>query len=208
MRQLARDGVPFAFEDVGRGAPPVLLVHDLGDDHTSFAQQIEHFRHSHRVVAVDLRGHGRSGGPEGGHTIAESAADLAWLCYELGVYLPAVVGHGVGGAIAIELATRYPNLPAAVVALDAPAGSPTGPDAASDPSEASCHVPVLYVDAGSEAAYLGHLQERCPRLTVSRFEEAGHLLHLEWPDQINALIDSFLASPEREWWLARHISQQ
>ena len=208
MRQLVRDGVALAFEDVGRGAPPVLLIHDLGDDHSSFMQQIEHFRRGHRVVAVDLRGHGESGGPEGSHTIAESADDLAWLCYELGVYMPAVVGHGLGGAIALELATRYPELPAAVVALDAPIGSLVETGAASESEVACCLVPVLYVEAGSEAAYLGHLRERCPRLTVSRFEEAGHLLHLEWPDQINALIDSFLASPEQEWWLARDISQQ
>jgi pimeloyl-ACP methyl ester carboxylesterase len=193
MRQLARDGVALAFKDVGKGAPPILLVHDQGSDHSSFGPQIEHFRRDHRVVAVDLRGHGQSGGQKSGQTPAELASDIAWLCYELGVHLPAVVGHGLGGAVALEMATRYPDLPAAVVALDTPIGPPaeTGSNrhSLSDPFG----VPLLYVDAGGEATDLGHLREMCPHLTVSRFEEAGHRLHLEWPEQINALIESFLA---------------
>lgn len=193
MRQLARDGVALAFKDVGKGAPPILLVHDRGSDHTSFGPQIEHFRRDHRVVAVDLRGHGQSGGQQGGQTTAELAGDIAWLCYELGVHLPAVVGHGLGGAVALEMATRYPDLPAAVVALDTPIGLPAETDASRHSLSGPCGVPLLYVDAGGEATDLSHLREMCPHLTVSKFEEGGHRLHLEWPEQINALIESFLA---------------
>ncbi len=198
MRQLARDGIALAFRDVGKGAPPILLVHDQGYDHTTFGPQIEHFRNGHRVVAVDLRGHGQSGGRESEQTTTEFAGDLAWLCYELGVHRPAVVGHGLGGAVALEMATHYPDLPTAVVALDTPIGSPMETDTSRHRLTGPCAVPLLYVDAGSEAVDLGYLREMCPRLTVSRFEEAGHLLHLEWPEQINALIDSFLARAGRE----------
>ena len=192
MRQLSHDGVVLAFEDVGRGAPPILLVHDLGSDHTSFAQQIAYFRRYHRVVAVDLRGHGESGGREGDSTITDFTADLAWLCYALGIYMPVVIGHGFGGAVAIALATRHPDLPIAVVALDAPIGPLADMDATRGPVPTSCRVPVLYVEAGTGAADLGHLKKKCPWLTVRRFEKAGHLLHIEWPDRINALVDSFL----------------
>lgn len=197
MRKLALDGVALAFEDLGRGAPPILLVHDLGSDHSSFAQQIEHFRHNHRVVAVDLRGHGLSGG-QPAQSPADFASDLAQLCYELGVYLPAVIGHGLGGTIAIELASRFPDIPAAVVALDAPIGSLAGTLGAPSPVAAPSRVPVLYVDAGCETVDLRRLRQMCPLLTVSSFEGAGHLIHLEWPEQINALLDSFLARIRKE----------
>lgn len=118
MYRLVRHGVGLCFEDVGRGAPPLVLIHDLGHDHASFTPQIEHFRRTHRVVAVDLRGHGRSDKPDDEYTMASFADDVAWVCYELGVYSPVVVGHGLGGAIAFEMGARYPALPAALVALD------------------------------------------------------------------------------------------
>jgi len=120
MERLTRDRVALAFEDVGKGAPPIVLIHDLGCDHTALQAQLEHFRGRHRVVAVDLLGHGQSDNLAQPYTLTGFADDLAWLCYELGVYRPVVVGQGIGGIIAVELARRCPDLLAAVVALDAP----------------------------------------------------------------------------------------
>jgi pimeloyl-ACP methyl ester carboxylesterase len=120
MERLTHDGVALAFEDVGKGAPPIVLIHDLGCDHTALQPQLEHFRGRHRVVALDLLGHGQSDNLAQPYTLAGFADDLAWLCYELGVYRPVAVGQGIGGMIAVELAGRYPDLLAAVVALDAP----------------------------------------------------------------------------------------
>jgi pimeloyl-ACP methyl ester carboxylesterase len=97
-----------------------VLIHDLGRDHTALRPQLEHFRGRHRVVALDLLGHGQSDNLAQPYTLTDFADDLAWLCYELGVYRPLAVGQGIGGMIAIELAARWPNLLAAVVALDAP----------------------------------------------------------------------------------------
>ena len=64
MEQLNREGVALAYEEVGLGEPPLLFVHCWCGDHTFFAGQVEHFRRSHRVVAVDLRGHGASDKPQ------------------------------------------------------------------------------------------------------------------------------------------------
>jgi pimeloyl-ACP methyl ester carboxylesterase len=120
MQKLTRDGVGLAYEAAGEGAPPILLVHGWLGDHSDFAPQFEYFRRAHRVVAVDLRGHGQSDKPHQDYTMAGFADDLAWLCGRLGVERPVVVGHSMGGVIALELARRRPGLPMALVAVDSP----------------------------------------------------------------------------------------
>jgi pimeloyl-ACP methyl ester carboxylesterase len=119
MQQLNRDGVMLAYEEAGSGAPPLLLVHGFGGDHTHLAPQFDYFRRNHRVVSVDRRGHGQSDKPEQAYTIAGFADDLAWLCRELGLYRPVVVVHSMG-AIGLELAARFPDLLAGLVILDMP----------------------------------------------------------------------------------------
>src|SRR6185503_15183822 len=119
MLKLYRDGVALAYEEAGNGAPPILFVHGFGGDHTHFAPQFEYFRRNHRVVAVDRRGHGQSDKLEQAYTIEGFADDLAWLCRELGLYKPVVVVHSMG-AIGLELAAHFPELPGALVILDAP----------------------------------------------------------------------------------------
>ncbi len=123
LYRLDRQGVNLSFDDRGKGAPPLLFIHDLACDHTAFAPQLDYFRSGHRVVAVDLRGHGESDKPDQEYTIAGFADDVAWICYELGVYSPVLCGHGLGGLIAVELASRHPELPAALVVLDSPLAS-------------------------------------------------------------------------------------
>ena len=114
----ARDGVRLAALDRGAGDPPLLFLHGWCCDHRHFAPQIEHFARRHRVVALDQRGFGTSDRPAGEYTIETFADDAAWLCGELGVRRPVVVGHSLGGAVALALAARHPELPRAVALCD------------------------------------------------------------------------------------------
>jgi pimeloyl-ACP methyl ester carboxylesterase len=118
MKSRKRDGVALAYEDIGSGSPPLLLVHGWCTDHTFFAPQIEFFGRDHRVVAVDLRGHGASDAPRQDYTMAGFVADLAWICGELGLERPIVVGHSMGGTIALELAAAHPDLASAIMMID------------------------------------------------------------------------------------------
>jgi pimeloyl-ACP methyl ester carboxylesterase len=118
MQLIDTDGVTFAYEDGNPGLPPMLLVHGWGCDHTSLGAQAEFFTKSHRVVSVDLRGHGKSDAPEQDYTMAAFADDLAWLCEKLGLIKPIVIGHSMGGNIVLELAARYPEVPASIVLLN------------------------------------------------------------------------------------------
>lgn len=194
MGQLLRDGVALAFEDVGKGAPPIVLVHDFGADRASFVPQIVHFRLRHRVVAVDLRGHGQSAGVQRGCTVAGFADDVAWLCYELGVYQPVVVGHGLGGLIGLELAARYPDLPAAIVVVGGAISLPGETNVSGGGlAEAYSGIPLLHLDDRDEANDFGWLQGLSPGLTADRFEGGRHLPQRPLPDQVSTAIDRFLA---------------
>jgi pimeloyl-ACP methyl ester carboxylesterase len=73
---------------------------------------------SHTVATLDLRGCGSGDRPEDGYDVPSLADDLAWLCDEIGISRPVVVGHSLGGMVAIELAARHPSVPSAVVAAD------------------------------------------------------------------------------------------
>jgi pimeloyl-ACP methyl ester carboxylesterase len=118
MQLIKKDGVTLAYQDINPGSPPMLFVHGWGCDHTVFAPQVEFFRRSHRVVSIDLRGHGESDAPDQDYTMAAFADDLAWLCTELALTKPIVVGHSMGGNVALELAARYPEIPVSIVLID------------------------------------------------------------------------------------------
>jgi pimeloyl-ACP methyl ester carboxylesterase len=133
MQRLMRDGVALAFEGAGGGEPPLLFVHGLACDHRYFAPQVQHFCWTNRTVSVDLRGHGESDKPEQAYTMDGFAADLAWLCDRLRLEKPVVVGHSMGGVVALMLAAQYPDLPAAVVMVDMPTHALNGPPVAPDP---------------------------------------------------------------------------
>lgn len=126
MSVLTRDGTSLFYTDAGSGGPPVVLVHGAFCDHTDTRALVEHYRADHRVVAVDLRGHGASAAPVQDYPVGVFADDIAWVCAQLGVHRPVLIGHSLGGQVALQVAASHPDLPAAVVALDATIVPPPG----------------------------------------------------------------------------------
>ena len=120
MPFATRDDVRLYYTDSGRGDPPLLFVHGWCCDHTHWQYQVPAFRRRHRVVAVDLRGHGRSSKPRQEYTIEGFCRDLEWLIGELGLRRPVVVGHSMGGVIAFHLGARARRAYSGVVVVDAP----------------------------------------------------------------------------------------
>ena len=120
MPYLARDGVKLFYEESGSGDPPLLLVHGWTCNHTHWAAQVAHFAPRHRVVTVDLRGHGQSDAPQQEYTMEGFADDLAWLCGELGIDRPVVVGHSMGGIVTLVMTARHPAVVRAAVLVDSP----------------------------------------------------------------------------------------
>ena len=91
--------------DEGSG-PAVVFLHGFSFDHRQWAPQIEHFRKSHRCIAYDLRGFGRSAPPNGPY---DHVLDLHAMIESLDLEAPVIVGLSLGANIAMSYAARYPQ---------------------------------------------------------------------------------------------------
>jgi pimeloyl-ACP methyl ester carboxylesterase len=118
MNFVTSAGVRLHYVDQGAGEPSFVFLPGWCCDHTFFQPQFDHFRSTHRAIAMDLRGCGESDRPPDGYDIPTQADDVATLCLHLGVEKPVIVGHSLGGMIGVELAARHPSLPRAIVAVD------------------------------------------------------------------------------------------
>ncbi|MGH7003914.1 MAG: alpha/beta fold hydrolase [Alphaproteobacteria bacterium] len=106
------------------GLPTIVFMHGAGGDHTVWALQTRWFAwHGRAVLAVDLPGHGRSDGPA--LETIEALADWVFdLLDAAGVASAALVGHSMGGLIALEAAARRPQRVRALALLGCAAEMP------------------------------------------------------------------------------------
>lgn len=110
--------VPAADPDAA-GAP-IVLLHGLGGSGRWFDGMIDALSARHRVVVIDLIGHGGSGKPGSGYGIDNQAAAVSETLNELGVQNATIVGHSMGGLVATALAQRSSELADRVVLLGTP----------------------------------------------------------------------------------------
>jgi pimeloyl-ACP methyl ester carboxylesterase len=92
------DGVRIHYRQAGRGRP-VVLVHGWRQSALAFAKQLDALSAYRRVVAVDLRGHGRSDRPAHGYRIARLATDLETVLSKLELEDATLLGHSMGCAV-------------------------------------------------------------------------------------------------------------
>jgi pimeloyl-ACP methyl ester carboxylesterase len=264
---LKRNGVRLAHFETGPANPrtlPLVLVNGWTGDHRIFMPQIAHFGQTRRVVAINLRGHGDSDAPKQDYTMAGFADDIAWQCEQLALQRPVVIGHSLGGAIALEMCGRHPELASGLIMIDSIVMGRRelreslevslllqgigGPDYLAvsranaweigcdyddparrqaifdeyilppcestpqhvafsalrnvldhEPTAAAeaCRIPMAYISADvplvNMARDLDRLKELCPQLVIAKTMLAGHFNTIEVADQVNAMIERFLA---------------
>ncbi len=101
-----------------RDAPPIVLIHCFTCAINWWDGVIPRLDRDHRVIAVDLLGHGGSEKPSSGYSIENQASLVAGVLGRLGVHNAEVVGHSLGGPVSIALAERSPQLVNRLVAID------------------------------------------------------------------------------------------
>jgi pimeloyl-ACP methyl ester carboxylesterase len=101
-----------------RDASPIVLIHCFSCAINWWDRVMPALTREHRVVAVDLLGHGGSEKPSSGYEIPHQAEAVAQALERLGVSDAEVVGHSLGGTIATALAQDSPDLVNRVVIID------------------------------------------------------------------------------------------
>lgn len=123
MQFRTGDGLRLAYSDTypsGDGRPTIVLVHGWCSSRADLAPLAAALAGSHRVVTLDLPGHGESDAPADGSrlSVPALARDVAALCAHLGLRSVVAGGHSSGAAVAAALAARRPELVAALVSID------------------------------------------------------------------------------------------
>ena len=100
--------------------PLLVLLHGLFDRWESWEPVLPTLATHFQVLAPDLRGHARSAKPASGYTLADYAADIAALIANTSSQPAMVIGHSLGGLIALKLAVAYPTQVTRIVLEDPP----------------------------------------------------------------------------------------
>ncbi|OLU32237.1 alpha/beta fold hydrolase [Pseudomonas sp. PA27(2017)] len=109
MAYFTHRGCRLFYEEHGQGTP-VLLIHGLGSSALDWELQIPALAAHYRVIALDVRGHGRSDKPRQRYRIADFADDAAALIDHLQLAPVHLVGISMGGMIGFQLGVDHPQL--------------------------------------------------------------------------------------------------
>jgi 3-oxoadipate enol-lactonase len=133
LTHVASDGVPIAYRVRAAalpGAPVLALVHSLAMDHRFWDPVADRIAGRATVVAIDARGHGRTGRGDVPATAERMALDLLEVLDALGVERAVVGGASMGGCVALQFAGSHPTRTDGLALIDTTAWY--GPTASSD----------------------------------------------------------------------------
>ena len=99
-----KDGVQIHYESGGNGSPALVFIHGWNCDRSYWSAQLPFFAATHQVVAIDLAGHGDSGINREEWSMANFGADVAAVADALQLEDIILVGHSMGGPVALEAA--------------------------------------------------------------------------------------------------------
>ena len=112
------DGVPIHYSVQGKGDPALVFVHCWGCSRRFWDSQVAEFSKTHRVVAIDLPGHGESGQGRKNWSIESYGDDVKTVVTKLDLKRVVLVGSSMGGPIALEATRRMPDRVVAIVPVD------------------------------------------------------------------------------------------
>ncbi|MHA2321359.1 MAG: alpha/beta fold hydrolase [Candidatus Thorarchaeota archaeon] len=215
------DGTKINYVDTGEGKVTLIIIHGMGAKAELWKKQIERFSQSFRVVALDLGGHGSSGKIRDKWTMESFGRDVNAVAEALDISNAILIGHSMGGAVALEAARVLGDRIIGIIGIDTlfpalyfelPAEQITG------------YLAPLKVDleAGLRELYgpfVGGLGEEEKRMAITPYMEKDALLEtfenlLQWdlrpiiPDitvPVKCILagvtrDAIITTPEKAWF--------
>src|SRR5215212_6350139 len=107
-RSIQLHGHPVTYRLAGEG-PPLLLLHGITSSSQTWEAVLPLLAEHHTVIAPDLLGHGSSAKPRGDYSLGAYASGVRDLIAALGYDHATVVGHSLGGGIAMQMAYQFPQ---------------------------------------------------------------------------------------------------
>jgi len=161
----------------GSGEDPIVCLHGITAQHRAFNAAARHLASLRSLVGVDLRGRGDSEKPESGYGLEAHARDVIRVLDHLGLEDTVIVGHSMGGFVALQTALSYPGRVRALVLLDS--GWPRIESAPEEMSE----------EQKQEAAAIEEGLERAFRRLDMTFESPEDYLDFWFPNRNLTLDD-------------------
>lgn len=128
MPAITVHGAELMYDDVGAGDRPLVLLHGLTGFRDDFRERLPALAALGRTVLYDHRGHGDSAntGDAASYSFAQLVADLAALLTARDIARCDLLGHSMGGMVALRFALAYPARVASLVLMDTAARPPDG----------------------------------------------------------------------------------
>ena len=114
----ASDGVPIHYAVQGKGEPTLVFIHCWSCNRHLWDNQVAEFSKTHRVVTIDLPGHGESGLERKSWTVESYGDDVKTVVAKLNLKRVVLVGSSMGGPIALEATRRMPDRVIGIVPVD------------------------------------------------------------------------------------------
>jgi 3-oxoadipate enol-lactonase len=225
VRTVATGGIHLAYQVSGApAAPPMVLLHGLGERGAGWAPVTARFAERHQVFALDLRGHGGSDWP-GTYSLQLMCDDVLGALDQLGLGTVTLIGHSMGGGVAYLAAMQRPGRIGRLIVEDAPPpfrrdrAIPARPAGSLDFDWAAVPAIISEVNSGDPAAWDGLAAITAPALLVGGGPEshipqdrlaaaaariprcdlvtipAGHHVHAERPAEFASAVLDWLPTP-------------
>ena len=112
------DGTPISYEIYGAGEPTLVFVHGWSCDARYWRAQSPHFAKNHRVVTLDLAGHGHSGTKRLQYSMLAFGEDVRVVTESTGSRRVILIGHSMGGSVIAEAARLMPSRVIGLIGID------------------------------------------------------------------------------------------
>ena len=114
----AADGVPIHYIVQGKGEPALVFIHCWSCDRRLWDNQVSAFAKNHKVVTIDLPGHGESGQGRKNWSVESYGDDVKRVVEKLNLKRVVLIGSSMGGPIALEATRQMPERVVAIVPVD------------------------------------------------------------------------------------------